>query len=320
MAQAELGLSAAQLFVLQELGKTPALSLNDLAERTDTDQSSVSVVVSRLVESGHVSRDRDPRDGRRLLLNLTKSGRSIIQRAPMAAQEHVLEALDRMPPDERKRFATTFDAPAQKQLGRLVLFIPALGGVIVGIMARYGSKAIRAHEIPEAMEQVLLNESRIPARVTFLKPLSAAISLGTGGPFGAEGPIIATGGALGSLIGQVLHTSASERKTLLAAGAAAGMAATFGSPVSAVLLAIELLLFEFRARSIVPVALASAAATAVRFLTVGTAPVFAMPQLARQTSEALAIYAAVGALIGWLSVYVTRAVYWIEGLIEHLPF
>ena len=108
MAQAELGLSAAQLFVLQELGKTPALSLNDLAERTDTDQSSVSVVVSRLVESGHVSRDRDPRDGRRLLLNLTKSGRSIIQRAPMAAQEHVLEALDRMPPDERKRFATTF--------------------------------------------------------------------------------------------------------------------------------------------------------------------------------------------------------------------
>ena len=124
---------------------------------------------------------------------------------------------------------------------------------------------------------------------------------------------------MGSLIGQLLHTSAMERKTLLAAGAAAGMAATFGSPVSAVLLAIELLLFEFRPRSIIPVALASATATAIRFLTVGTAPVFAMPMLAQQTTEALAIYAGVGALVGWLAVYVTRAVYWIEDLFEHLP-
>jgi len=217
------------------------------------------------------------------------------------------------------RFSFAFVSPANNALGKWVIVIPVIGGVIVGLMARYGSKAIRGHGIPEAMEQVLLNESRIPARVTFLKPLSAAISIGTGGPFGAEGPIIATGGALGSLIGQLLHTSASERKTLLAAGAAAGMAATFGSPVSAVLLAIELLLFEFRARSIVPVALASAAATAVRYLTIGTAPVFAMPNLARQSSEALAIYAGVGALVGWLAVYVTRAVYWIEDLFEHLP-
>src|SRR6185369_16142764 len=116
----------------------------------------------------------------------------------------------------------------------------------------------------------LLNESRFPKRITFLKPLSAAVSIGTGGPFGAEGPIIATGGALGSLIGQLVHMTSSERKTLLAAGAAAGIAATFGSPVSAVLLAIELLLFEFRPRSIVPVALASATATAVRMLYVGT--------------------------------------------------
>jgi H+/Cl- antiporter ClcA len=217
------------------------------------------------------------------------------------------------------RFSFAFVSPANNALGKWVVVIPVIGGVIVGLMARYGSKAIRGHGIPEAMEQVLLNESRIPARVTFLKPLSAAIAIGTGGPFGAEGPIIATGGALGSLIGQLLHTSASERKTLLAAGAAAGMAATFGSPVSAVLLAIELLLFEFRARSIVPVALASAAATAVRYLMVGTAPVFAMPSLARQSSEALAIYAGVGAIIGWLAVYVTRAVYWIEDLFEHLP-
>src|SRR6202167_2633950 len=133
-------------------------------------------------------------------------------------------------------------------------------------MARYGAAAIRGHGIPEAMEQVLTNQSRIPARLTFLKPLSAAIAIGTGGPFGAEGPIIATGGALGSLVGQVLSVTAAERKTLLAAGAAAGMAATFGSPVSAVLLAIELLLFEFRPRSIIPVALASTAAAGVRIL------------------------------------------------------
>src|SRR5205814_2341576 len=197
------------------------------------------------------------------------------------------------------RWSFAFVSPADHRLGAFVVVVPVIGGVIVGIMARYGSKAIRGHGIPEAMEQVLLHESRIPARVTFLKPLSAAISIGTGGPFGAEGPIIATGGALGSLIGQVMHTSASERKTLLAAGAAAGMAATFGSPVSAVLLAIELLLFEFRPRSIIPVALASATATAIRFLAVGTAPVFAMQFVGQQSSEALAVYACVGAVIGW---------------------
>src|SRR5204863_5893249 len=135
-------------------------------------------------------------------------------------------------------------SPAQNHLGAWVMVIPVIGGIIVGFMARYGSRAIRGHGIPEAMEQVLLNESRIPARLTFLKPISAAIAIGTGGPFGAEGPIIATGGALGSLIGQIMSTTATERKTLLAAGAAAGMAATFGAPVSAVLLAIELLLFE----------------------------------------------------------------------------
>src|SRR4029079_6499017 len=123
-----------------------------------------------------------------------------------------------------------------------------------------GHKAIRGHGIPEAMEQVLLNQSRIPPRITFLKPLSAAIAIGTGGPFGAEGPIIATGGALGSLVGQVMSTTAAERKTLLAAGAAAAVAWSFGAPVPAVLLAVELLLFEFRPRSIIPVALAATCA------------------------------------------------------------
>ena len=169
--------------------------------------------------------------------------------------------------------------PAQNALGIWVIFVPVVGGLVVGFMARYGSKAIRGHGIPEAMEQVLVNDSRIPARLTFLKPVSAAISIGTGGPFGAEGPIIATGGALGSLSGQITSTTPAERKTLLAAGAAAGMAATFGSPVSAVLLAIELLLFEFRARSIIPVAFASATATGLRLLIFGSKPIFAMGDL-----------------------------------------
>jgi CIC family chloride channel protein len=217
------------------------------------------------------------------------------------------------------KLSTRFVSPAHHHLGWLVVLVPVAGGIIVGLMARFGSKAIRGHGIPEAMEQVLLNESRIPARVTFLKPLSAAISIGTGGPFGAEGPIIATGGAMGSLAGQLLHTTAMERKTLLAAGAAAGMAATFGSPVSAVLLAVELLLFEFRARSLVPVALAAATATAVRIGFVGIQPAFVMPLLGRPTELALVAYVLVGAFAGFLSTYVTRAVYWIEDLFEHLP-
>src|SRR5690606_27118422 len=123
-------------------------------------------------------------------------------------------------------------------------------------------------------EQVLTNKSRIPARITWLKPLSAATSTGTGGPFGSEGPIIATGGALGSVLAQIMPSSPAQRKTLLAAGAAAGMAATFGPPLAALLLAIELLLFEFRPRSLIPVALASAAAAGTRLLLVGSEPMF----------------------------------------------
>jgi len=217
------------------------------------------------------------------------------------------------------RFSTSFVSPAGNHLGAAVIIVPVVGGVIVGIMARYGSKAIRGHGIPEAMEQVLLNESRIPPRITFLKPLSAAIAIGTGGPFGAEGPIIATGGALGSLVGQILHTTAAERKTLLAAGAAAGMAATFGSPVSAALLAIELLLFELRARSLIPVALAAAAATAVRIALVGTAPAFDAGDFIPANAASLACYAVIGALVGVSSVGVTKLVYAIEDGFEKLP-
>ncbi len=217
------------------------------------------------------------------------------------------------------RWSTEFSSPAGNHLGFWVIFIPVVGAVIVGFMARYGSKGIRGHGIPEAMEQVLLNESRIPPRLTFLKPLSAAISIGTGGPFGAEGPIIATGGALGSLVGQLVKTNSDERKILLAAGAAAGMSATFGSPVSAVLIAVELLLFEFRPQSLIPVALACASATSVRFLFVGSHPIFALTNLSQPGGFALSAYLILGLITGVASVFVTRTVYAVEDGFEKLP-
>ena len=217
------------------------------------------------------------------------------------------------------RWSAAFSSPADNHLGLWVIAVPALGGLIVGVMARWGSAAIRGHGIPEAMEQVLLNQSKIAPRITFLKPISSAIAIGTGGPFGAEGPIIATGGALGSLIGQILHVTAIERKTLLAAGAAAGMAAVFGAPVSAVILAVELLLFELRPRSLIPVALATVAATAIRYAFVGTHAVFAMPAVLAPGGAALVFYVALGALLGLISVGVTKLVYAIEDGFDHLP-
>src|SRR6476620_6702172 len=219
----------------------------------------------------------------------------------------------------RISFGEASPGEAVGHLGLWVIPIPIIGALIVGFMARYGSKAIRGHGIPEAMEQILTNQSRIPARITFLKPLSSAIAIGTGGPFGAEGPIIATGGALGSLVGQVLRTTAAERKVLLAAGAAAGMAATFGAPASAVLLAIELLVFEFRARSLIPLALAAVTAAGVRVAIEGTDPMFPMPELHTPTGLAIACYVLIGAATGVASVVVTKLVYWIEDAFEHLP-
>jgi chloride channel protein, CIC family len=214
------------------------------------------------------------------------------------------------------RISTAFVSPAGHHLGAWAIGIPVLGALVVGVLARYGSAAIRGHGIPEVMERVLQGESRIPARVMVLKPLSAAMAIGTGGPFGAEGPIIATGGALGSFLGQVLHITADERKILLACGAAGGMAATFGSPVSAVLLAVELLLFEYRPRSLIPVALAAAAATGVRLIFEGPDPVFPIPALATPSDTALATYAVLGAVIGAVAVGVTRLAYGIEDLFE----
>jgi len=217
------------------------------------------------------------------------------------------------------RWSPSFVSPAGNTLGRGVIIVPIIGALLVGLIARYGSAAIRGHGIPEAMEQVLLNESRISPTVMLLKPLSAAISIGTGGPFGAEGPIIATGGALGSVIGQLFHITADERKVLLAAGAAAGMAATFGSPVAAVLLAVELLLFEYRPRSLIPVSLAAATATGVRIAFVGAEPVFPMPNIAPPSGEALATYIVLGAAIGVIAILVTRGLYAVEDAFEHLP-
>lgn len=210
-------------------------------------------------------------------------------------------------------------SPVGNSLGVWVILVPVLGGLVVGMMARYGSPAIRGHGIPEAMEQVLENSSRIPARMTWLKPLSAAISIGTGGPFGAEGPIIATGGAGGSLLGQILPTSAAERKTLLAAGAAAGMAATFGSPLSAVLLAVELLLFEFKSRSLIPVVLASAVATVVRIAWVGSEPVFPMPDVSAPTITAFLGLMLIAGLMGIAALGLSRVIYLIEDAFEKLP-
>jgi len=210
-------------------------------------------------------------------------------------------------------------SPAGNHLGTLVIAVPIIGALLVGLMARFGSRAIGGHGIPEAMEKIILAESRIPPAITFLKPLSAAISIGTGGPFGAEGPIIATGGAFGSLTGQWIHISASERKIVLAAGACAGMAAIFGSPLAAVLLAIELLLFEFSARSVIPVALACVTGAGMHFLLFGHEPVFSMPAIAVAPNGALAIYVLLGAFVGVVAAGVSRSIYWIEDMFEHLP-
>src|SRR6266852_5776112 len=164
-------------------------------------------------------------------------------------------------------------------LGVYSILVPIACALIVGVMARYGSERIRGHGIPEAIEAILINGSRVEPKVTLLKPLSSAISIGSGGPFGAEGPIIMTGGAIGSMIAQLFHLTSAERKTLLVAGAAAGMSATFASPVAAVLLAVELLLFEWKPRSLVPVAIASATAGILRVYWLGAGPLFRMPAI-----------------------------------------
>src|SRR6202161_1851781 len=177
------------------------------------------------------------------------------------------------------RFSFAAVSPAGSPLGYWMVIVPVVGGLIVGLMARFGSDKIRGHGIPEAIEAILLNRAKVDPKIAVLKPISAAIAIGSGGPFGAEGPIIMTGGAVGSLIAQWMHVTDAERTTLLVAGAAAGMSATFATPVAAILLAVELLLFEWRPRSLVPVAIASVTAAVLRVYWLGAGPLFPMRPL-----------------------------------------
>jgi H+/Cl- antiporter ClcA/predicted transcriptional regulator len=211
-------------------------------------------------------------------------------------------------------------SPAEHSLGPFVIAVPVLGALIVGLMARYGSERIRGHGIPEAIEAILLNGSRVEPKLAVLKPLSAAISIGSGGPFGAEGPIIMTGGAFGSMAAQFLHLTSAERKTLLVSGAAAGMSATFAAPVAAVLLAFELLLFEWKPRSLVPVALASITAAILRHYLIGPAPLF--PTATHATFigvQGALLCGLAGLLAGLLSAGLTASVYFFEDAFQRLP-
>lgn len=229
------------------------------------------------------------------------------------------------------RVSTAFSSPAgavwpirsvsfaQHHIGWLALFVPIIGGVIVGLMARYGSDKIRGHGIPEAIEAILLRGAKVEPRVAILKPVSAAIAIGSGGPFGAEGPIIMTGGAFGSLIAQFFHLTSAERKTLLVAGAAAGMSATFAAPFAAVLLAVELLLFEWKPRSFIPVVLASVAAEAARIHLLGPGPIFPVPLHNVTFSPAIMFGCLLtGILAGALAGGLSNFVYGVEDAFAHM--
>jgi chloride channel protein, CIC family len=218
------------------------------------------------------------------------------------------------------RLSSTLVSPAANTLGWWAALVPMVGGLIVGLMARYGSERIRGHGIPEAMEAILIGRSRMDAKVAVLKPVSSAISIGTGGPFGAEGPIIMTGGAFGSLFAQAFHMSSAERKTLLVAGASAGMSAIFATPVAALLIAVELLLFEWKPRSFVPVAAACVVAYLLRLPLLGAAPIFPVAQHQVLTGPELGVALAVGVIAGLGSAALTALVYGAEDVFAKLPF
>ena len=269
------------------------------------------------LRNGKSSHRNKPVGKRVFYLSLQVVGNAIIIGIVAKALVYLIDLITNLAFYHRFSFEGT--SPAGNQLGVLVIAVPIVGAIIVGFMARFGSRAIGGHGIPEAMEKIILEDSKIPPAITFLKPLSAAISIGTGGPFGAEGPIIATGGAFGSVTGQWIHISAAERKIVLAAGACAGMAAIFGSPLAAVLLAVELLLFEFSPRSVIPVALSCITGAGMHILLFGHQPVFAMPDIPTPTDTALATYVVLGALVGVVAAFVSKSVYWIEDGFEKLP-
>ncbi|HEU5045208.1 MAG TPA: chloride channel protein [Nocardioidaceae bacterium] len=201
----------------------------------------------------------------------------------------------------------------------LILVAPTVGGLVIGLMARYGSEKIRGHGMPEAIEAILMGGSKVQPRVAVLKPVSSAVAIGTGGPFGAEGPIIMTGGAFGSLFAQFLHLTADERKTLLVAGSTAGMAATFNTPLAALVLAVELLLFEWRPRSLVPVAAAVCVATVVRHAILGTGPLFPAHAALHLTATSMGLCVVSGLISGLLAILATGLVYASEDAFRKLP-
>ena len=217
-----------------------------------------------------------------------------------------------------QRLSWTFVSPSQNHLHWLAVLVPVAGGIIVGAMARYGSDKIRGHGIPEALESILVNGAKISPRVAIFKPLGSAVAIGTGGPFGAEGPIIMTAGSVGSLLGQFFHLTDAERSTLLVAGAAAGMAGVFSTPLAAILLAVELLLFEWRPRSFVPVAAAAVTAGVLRHYFISQDPLFPMP-LSTHRVEPVTLLGAllVGILGEVLALVLSRAVYASEDFFEN---
>ena len=218
------------------------------------------------------------------------------------------------------RWSSHLVSPAGHALGAWSVLVPVGGGLLIGAMARWGSPRIRGHGIPEALEAILIGRSRMEPKIAVLKPVSSAVSIGTGGPFGAEGPIIMTGGAFGSLFAQLFHLSPAERKTLLVAGAAAGMSAVFATPVAATLLAVELLLFEWKPRSFIPVALAAAVASVMRAPLLGEGPIFAVTPHTVPGAAVLGLAVPVGIVAGLASGLLTILVYAFEDLFEKLPF
>jgi H+/Cl- antiporter ClcA/predicted transcriptional regulator len=218
------------------------------------------------------------------------------------------------------RWDTALVSPTLHHLGGFVVLVPVAGALVIGLMARYGSERIRGHGIPEALEAILTRGSRVEPKVALLKPVSAAISIGSGGPFGAEGPIIMTGGALGSMVAQLFRLTAAERKTLLVAGAAAGMSSTFAAPIASVLLSVELLLFELKPRSLIPVSLASATAMLVRFSLLGPGPIFSVPSHEAFIGPlGLLGCVVMGLVVGALAFLMTLSVYASEDLFKKLP-
>ena len=219
------------------------------------------------------------------------------------------------------KISVAFADPGSNTLGWKAVFLPVIGGLLVGLIARYGSDRIRGHGMPEAIEAVLIRGAKVSPKITIFKPLATAIAIGSGGPFGAEGPIIMTGGAAGSLLAQLLKMTDAERSVLLVAGAAAGMSATFLAPLSAVLLAVELLLFEWRPRSLVPVAVASVTAAALRRMLLGGNPVFDMPltNTALISHWVMPCAAAAGLLASSLALLLSKGVYFFEDAFEKLP-